>query len=93
MDIGGLQSHKSHENINLIGTSILRDAKNKDFHILGFVYRCVGSPLGRLVYRPFVSQAFIAGHPHADEHHAIPVGELGAPSSRGENMAIILVVS
>ena len=23
---------------------------------------------------PFVSQAFIAGHPHADERHAIPVG-------------------
>ena len=34
---------------------------------------------------PFVSQAFIAGHPHADERHAIPVGELGAPASPGEH--------
>ena len=30
-------------------------------------------------------EAFIAGHPHADERHAIPVGELGAPASRGEH--------
>jgi hypothetical protein len=36
VDIGGLLSHESHENINLVGTSILKDAKNTDFHILGF---------------------------------------------------------